>query len=250
MRRSLQSIAILCSLLVLPATQTAHAQLQGSLFTTSQEREYLDVLRQNFLNERLSRGFDIEDSELLIPEISPPQADQPVTSNEPVFYSLGGIMSQGDGSHAIWLNNRALNENSLPRSVTLLNNDGNLVLQFNTPAGTRLLRPGQTLEFNSGTVMESYQRSSTSIPAPVAAPPANEAPTENRVATILPVEAETSEPETQNPAVMPPTNGNSEEALSNIPASIMNDPEALANFIELLNARRDRIDYGDEDDLP
>src|SRR3990167_2299205 len=128
-------IGALIGSLSLPAL----AQLRGTLFTSPEQRAYLDYLRQDFLAKSRERGFDIEEAE--IPEI-PTGAVQELA---PEIYTLGGIMARHDGSHTIWLNGQALHENDLPQGVTLTKSSGILALRFATATGSHLLKPGQTL---------------------------------------------------------------------------------------------------------
>lgn len=172
------------SLLLLLAATPASAQLQGTLFTNPEQRDYLDFLREEHLARSRERGFDID--EVVIPDLPPEVAAPPP---EPVIYRLGGIMSRQDGSHSIWLNGRSLDEDSLPGGATLVRENGTLALRFATPQGAVLLKPGQTLNFDAGRVQESYEEGS-SIPPDVDAPPtegndqaSREEPTRSGVST-------------------------------------------------------------------
>lgn len=158
MKRSSSRIFLLASLLV---PLTSYAQLQGKMFTTPEQRAYLDALRRDFLADSRAQGFNIEDSEV------PPLPDENSTRPpERVEYTLSGIMTRRDGSHVIWLNNRSYTESELPDGIALANTNNALALRFRTNTGDKLLLPGQTIEINSGVVQERYQRTAPPTPAP------------------------------------------------------------------------------------
>lgn len=155
MKRRLKTSALIlaCGMI---AAMPAAAQLTGTLFTSPEQREYLDYLRQEFLASSSERGFDIDEAE--IPEIPEAVAEAEAEAG-PVVYTLGGIVSLRDGTQRIWLNGKALSESELPGEARLVRDNGMLVLRFSTANGTYLLRPGQTLELTAGSVVENYQRS-------------------------------------------------------------------------------------------
>lgn len=148
-------IAALTLFLLATLPQWSYAQLEGKLFTTPEQRTYLDALRREFLAASREAGFDIEES-----EIPPLPEDTNASLPERVEYTLGGIMARRDGSHTIWLNNRSLTEKELPEGALVVNENNRLALRFRTDAGEKLLLPGQTIEINSGAVQERYQRPS------------------------------------------------------------------------------------------
>jgi hypothetical protein len=217
------------------------AQLSGTLFSNADERAYLDVLRRNFLAERLARGFDIQESDIVIPEIEDGTATEAAPAG-PVYYTLGGIMSRRDGSRRIWLNNRALEENQLPANASVMSSNGALVLQFPTPNGNRILRPGQTLELNAGSVVENYKRTVT---AP--APPITALPGEDETPAADTAEQTDSATATASDTSQASGQGSDEEtdldaALSNLPPELMNNPAAIEGIINILSSRADRLE--------
>lgn len=155
--------ALLLSLLATAST-AVQAQLQGTLFTSPEQRAYLDYLRQDFLARSRERGFDI--SPTAIPEI-PTGADAP-EDTAPVVHRLGGIVRLRDGTQRIWLNGQALRESELPEGASLVHENGVPALRFVTDSGTYVLRPGQALEVAGGIVTETYHRppDAPSVPAP------------------------------------------------------------------------------------
>ena len=126
-----------------------HAQLQGTLFTEPEERDYLDYLRQEFLRSRAEQGFDIEEVE--IPEI--PVDAAPVDTG-PLEYDFGGLMTHRDGSHSVWLNGALMDEAQLPEGFDLVRNSGATSLRFSHEGFTYFLKPGQRVNLASGTVSE------------------------------------------------------------------------------------------------
>lgn len=237
---------ILAGLTGLTWSPVALAQLQGTLFSNEEERAYLDVLRRNFLNERLSRGFDIQDAEIIIPELV--EESEAAAPTGPVYYTLGGIMSRRDGTRTVWLNNQSLEESRLPSNARVLTVDGIAVLQFSTPNGNIILRPGQTLELNGGTVMANYQRPQNTAPvqAPASASPEGDEENETDAEDPSPV------PDTAQPALTGTTANSGDEdildnAISNLPADIMNNPASIENMINVLSRRADQLE--DEQDL-
>jgi hypothetical protein len=215
------------------------AQLNGTLFSNSEERAYLDVLRSNFLAERLARGFDIQESDIVIPQIE--EAAGTETAPEgPVYYTLGGIMNRRDGSRRIWLNNRALEENQLPANARVVSNNGLLVLQFPTANGTRILRPGQTLELNTGSVVENYQRiqaETTTAQQSQAVAQGTDTPAESNVpSAATPTTSQTTDTQAAS------DEEDLDTAISNLPPELMNNPAALAEIINILSSRADRLE--------
>jgi hypothetical protein len=150
MKRHLVTLVCLMSA-VLPGQSLA--QLQGKLFTTPEQRAYLDALRQDFLANNRESGFDIEES--AIPPLPGENAVEPTQREE---YTLEGIMTRRDGSHVIWLNNRSFTEEELPDGIALVADDDELALRLRTGTGSQLLLPGQTIDIISGEVRERYQR--------------------------------------------------------------------------------------------
>lgn len=122
----------------------------GLLFTTPQERAYLDYLREDFLARTASQGFDIQTEE--IPEIETPEPEQNVV------FRLDAVITNQDGSHTLWLNGSPVREQDLPRGVNLLNRSGQELLQISTGSASYLLKPGQTVNLNSGELWESFER--------------------------------------------------------------------------------------------
>lgn len=134
--------------------QVCLAQFHGKLFTTHEERTYLDALRANFLKEREEPGFDI--TETGPPPLPEPEEDERPAA--PVEYTLGGILARSDGSRTVWLNNQPVAEADLPSNMKLIADGTQVVLRVGTGANFLLLKPGQTVNMANGEILESYQR--------------------------------------------------------------------------------------------
>lgn len=229
------AFVVLSSLAVAPAA-LAQALLEGPLFTSPEQREYLDYLREDFLAKNQKAGFDITESE--IPEIP---VDGPAGPIGPAEYTLGGIMKRADGRMTIWLNNQSLTEDQLPPAARLVRMGNTLALQFSTAAGTQVLRPGQTIEVTTGVVQERYQRP----PEPVVEEAAADNVSDEDAASADTAEAAATDSEDSGPAAAETADPTSiAESLS---ADILDDPSALEAVIETLQSLRDDLDV-DEDE--
>ncbi|HWK55476.1 MAG TPA: hypothetical protein VNR18_13950 [Hyphomicrobiales bacterium] len=140
-------LCLLATALALPLPAALQAQeLRGTLFTSPQQREYLDHLRSEFLARSQSGGFDIQEAE--VPQI-PTAVPEPMPN-----YAFGGIMMRSDGSRTVWLNGRAIDEPDLPAGIRLIEESGNPVLRVSTANGSYSIKPGQTLVTADGQVRE------------------------------------------------------------------------------------------------
>jgi len=213
--------SLLCVFLLLVAfSAPGQAQSFGSLFTTPQEREYLDYLREEFLANNQARDFNIVETPPTIPVV-----EEVVTG--PSHYTLGGIITQRDGSRIVWLNNSTMREQDLPGNMQVLSSGGSLLLRISIDQGNFNLRPGQILDIANGRISEAYQttlnrpEATNAIPAPV---PVLTAPEAN--------------PEQSNGALQTDTAASSLQDLPANFSSILSeaDPQELAEFIEALQA--------------
>ena len=119
------------------------------LFTTPEEREYLDYLRTDFLERTALQGFDIQTEE--IPDIETEALEQNVE------FRLDAVITNQDGSHTIWLNGSPIREMDLPQDVDLVHLAGKDTLKISTSSVTYLLRPGQTVNLSTGQLWESFE---------------------------------------------------------------------------------------------
>lgn len=134
----------------------ALGQQLGTLFTTAEEREYLDYLREDFLARTAEAGFDIDDD--AVPEI--PEDEE--TVEEVIEFHLDGIMTQSDGGRTVWLNGAPIFERDLPSNASIVTVDGVAGLQLLTPENGYILKPGQTVNTTTGEHWEAFERSGVS----------------------------------------------------------------------------------------
>jgi hypothetical protein len=240
-------IAACCAMALL--TVEAHAQLEGTLFTQPDEREYLDYLRQEFLRTNAVDDFDIEDA--AIPEI--PEDAAAVEATGPLEYNFGGVMARRDGVR-VWLNGQLLGESELPEGFSLVETGRSFSLRVVHEGQTFVLLPGQTVDVTAGTVLENFQRPQP--PAETTAAPRAETGVDAALPAVetpdAPVAAAQALPES------PGENAASGETLASqdsdidtdalsAAASRLGDSEVDALF-EILENRRLERDTGEESD--
>jgi hypothetical protein len=177
----------LCLIMLL--SQSCLAQFQGKLFTTPEERVYLDALRANFLRESREQGFDITETG---PPPLPEADEQANETAAPVEYTLGGILTRSDGTRTVWLNNQPIAESNLPANMRLVADGPQVALRIGTGANFFLIKPGQTVNMSTGEILEAYQRLPATGSTNTSAPP-----------TSI---------ETEAPAAQSPVDGNPEGA--------------------------------------
>lgn len=144
MKQALWPLLLLA--LLLPAG-LAHGQGLGTLFTTPQEREYLDYLRQEFLQRTRESGFDIGE---LPPGIPLDDAEAAETRE----FHLGGVFHSNDGSRTLWLNRQPLAEADLPSHIRVVTREGVEMLNIRTAEASYLLKPGQMLNLDTGVIRD------------------------------------------------------------------------------------------------
>jgi|GEM_PF-2489791 len=147
---SIAAILLLIPALASAQSSSAQSSSLGLLFTTPQERAYLDYLREDFLQRTASQGFDIQTEE--IPEIEAPEPEQNVE------FRLDAVITNQDGSHTIWLNGAPVREWDLPQDVSLIARSGQNMLQISTSSASYQLKPGQTINLTTGELWESFER--------------------------------------------------------------------------------------------
>lgn len=156
-------VAFIFVLSVLGFPAAGYSQEFGTLFTSPEEREYLDYLRQEFLERSAQAGFDIDQD--VIPDI--PEDNEIV--EELVYFHLGGIVTRQDGGRALWLNGKYILENELPSDKTLVRVDGITALRIVTANASYLLKPGQSVDVSTGQFWEAFEQSPNSTPGQEAA---------------------------------------------------------------------------------
>ncbi len=210
---------------------TARAQLEGGLFTQPDEREYLDYLRQQFLLENAESGFDIEEVE--IPEI--PTDEVVAEETGPVQISFGGIMTRRDGGRSVWLNDSLLTEQQLPAGITIVTSERSASLRITQDGKIYVLRPGQTVELGTGTVIENFDRPQPEVVPPAPVPPPQSTAQEVDTATVAetPAEAVADESAPADAAAAPDS---TPAVQAGAEAAASTNPERTAGIAEALSA--------------
>lgn len=138
-------------LVLLP--EQASAQSLVRLFSTPAERAELERRRL-----RASRPDLLPD----LPQAPVQVIELPITLDEEpeeIVYSLGGTVLRGDGSYTVWINNVALQRDSLPDNIELLSpfSQGQVRIRNPTTGASYDVKPGQVLNLTTGQLLESYQ---------------------------------------------------------------------------------------------
>jgi|SaaInl5LU_22_DNA_1037371.scaffolds.fasta_scaffold37334_2 hypothetical protein len=144
------SAQILCGSMFL-CTQVG-AQELGTLFTSPEEREYLDYLREEFLARTAEAGFDIDQN--AVPDI--PQEEE--TAQVTVQFHLSGIVSTRDSGRVVWLNGESILESDLPSNAKIVTADGVNALRLVTPERAYVIKPGQSVNVSSGEFWDAFEQ--------------------------------------------------------------------------------------------
>lgn len=143
----LQSRTLLLLLLCLSYPSAAGAEALGRLFFTPQDRLYLEQLR-----------WAPSESLPLIPE----QQQEKMTTSDgrPAVITLDGMVKRSNGAQVVWMNGVSYNRTDLPANVRLPQpfTAGKIELRVMEKGKFYSLRPGQTLDIDSGHISESYER--------------------------------------------------------------------------------------------
>ena len=193
----IQTVAILAALFPMMVP----AQEMGILFTEPEEREYLDFLRNEFVQDSQLATFDIDED--IIPDI-PIAEEEQAAAEEIISYKFGGIMVRLNGSRMIWLNENQIAESDLPGNMTLVETLTSTLLNIRANGTSYQLKPGQTINLNQGIIYDAYQLSADDDFEPGTEPGTEEADTSEVTIeqdvieeTVLAVTETTSEPEAQ-----------------------------------------------------
>lgn len=150
----LQLIKFLILLVCLSYPTAAGAEALGRLFFSPQDRLALEQLRWA--------------SPELLPLVHEQQQETVVApDSKPVTVTLSGAMIRSNGAQVVWMNGVSYKKAELPATVQVTQPfiSGQIELRMVEKGEFFLLRPGQTLEIDSGQVSESYQRdAAVSVP--------------------------------------------------------------------------------------
>lgn len=227
MKKLFLNTAFLLTTVTLVAEPVA-AQEISTLFTSPEERAYLDFLREQFLIENQEDDFNIDEVIPAIPVITNVDEDAPPAIT---YYTLGGIIRQ-DNTRTIWLNDSSIAENNLPENMRLVTAGSSLLLRIQTEMGSFDLKSGQTLDVENGRILESWQR-----PAPVQAMTETERSTsEDNLQSQTQDTLPQNDAAASNQSVEPASNsGNLTISSEEIGALIGNDdPVAVTELLQIL----------------
>lgn len=140
-------LCLTCCLLIL--SLNALGQGFGKLFTTPEERQYLDSLREKFLQRTELQGFNI--NEQLRPLLTEG------TDNQSAEFELSGFMKRQGGGKSVWLNGESVSEGDLPQNIRVVNRRGTDMLRIETSERVHYIKAGQTLNIETGAVRESFE---------------------------------------------------------------------------------------------
>ena len=196
------------------------AQDMGKLFTTADEREYLDYLRQDFVTKSQLSTFNIQEAVIPdIPDTEPQQAAAP----QVVEYRFGGVMALSNGKRMVWLNGKQTPEGDLPRNMGLVNAaNGTTLLNIRANGTTYQLKPGQTVSIRNSDSQGAVQATTTSqVAATATAPPVGTPP-----AAVPPATTSTRAEQTRELAG---TAANQESDLGTVIAGLSTDAAPLTD---------------------
>lgn len=134
------------------AAGVSSAEPLGRLFYTPAQRAQLDALRSQ-------------------KNVAPPvqETKEPVAVPETVTY--GGVVRRSDGKSTVWLNNRVVNDGKPLDDLSISSRvrpDHRVTIRLPQAPGSVELKVGQSIDVQSGAVMEPYARrgSEAGGPAP------------------------------------------------------------------------------------
>lgn len=147
---------------------SAVAQEFGKVFSTPQERAYLDRQREEMLAE-------LNEQERLELLSQPTLLEQSLVV-APSLVHMAGVVRKANGTHTVWLNGIAVSSSELPSNVSLEFQRGMGMLRIRGVNGEYLVRPGQTLNADTGEVREDYELTPEEVDAVRAAVALRDAP--------------------------------------------------------------------------
>lgn len=146
-------ILITLTLAALPSASVA--QSFGKVFSTPEQRTKLDRERENML-----AALSEEDRIALL---DLPPTGESVPAPEPRLFHMGGSVLRADGNHTVWVNGVAMRQEQLPNNVSLSFERGVGILRVRTIDNAFSVRPGQTLNADTGAIREDYELSDNAL---------------------------------------------------------------------------------------
>jgi hypothetical protein len=110
-------------------------------------------------------SLDVARSQRARATLATENADEAAPAAQTITY--GGLIQRSDGRTTVWLNNQAVHDNNPAGAgavVSRVRPDGSITLQAPQSARSVNLKPGQTVELQSGTVEEAYARRALAEP--------------------------------------------------------------------------------------
>jgi hypothetical protein len=137
MRNRTYTITVILAFVI--ATNVAATPLDR-LFTTAQERAYLDKARKNYkFNQTVFEHADQQ---------------RPLKLKEKSIV-FNGVVRRDNGKKEIWINGKKVTDSkSINKSVS---SDNSILVKRANRKNPVSVRPGQTLDSDSGQIVESYQ---------------------------------------------------------------------------------------------
>lgn len=142
-------VLVLFALTIVVFPGESVAQSFGKLFSTPEQRAKLDRDRENML-AALS-----EEERIALLDLPP--AGEMVPAPEPRLFHMGGSVRRADGNHTVWVNGVAMRQEQLPNNVSLSFERGVGILRVRTIDNAFSVRPGQTLNADTGDIREDYE---------------------------------------------------------------------------------------------
>lgn len=137
-----------------------NAQSFGKIFSTAQERQYLDREREESLRV-------LSEQERLDLLDTPPTV-QEIIESAPTLIHMGGSIKRADGNHTVWLNGVSISQKELPANVSLRFERGLGELYVQGSNQLFIIKPGQTLNADTGEVREDYELTEVEVEEVVA----------------------------------------------------------------------------------
>ena len=136
-------------LLLSLSSNASFAQSFGKVFSTPQERQFLDREREKALAELTEQER--------IALLDAPPVSAGITAIEPTLIHMGGSVRRADGNHTIWLNGVAVSQSELPSNAHLEFVRGLGILRVQGVDQEYIVKPGQTLNADTGAIREDYE---------------------------------------------------------------------------------------------